>query len=135
MTMETGIRQYKVGVGVEILRPVDVDADGKKNIRVFEPSPVTERGTYMMRASHAANTVDPEALWAYGPEGTTQEGKTVQRVGLIVFLKEPLRTDWTWIVISGVARSGNAVFGNPVYAPREDLLARYELDSGPTKRV
>lgn len=135
MTMDTGIRQYRVGVGVKILRPVDVDAEGVKTVRVFEASPITDRGTYMMRASHAVNTVDREALWAYGPEGKNQEGKPVQRVGLIVFLKEPLRTDWTWIVISGIAKSGNAVFGNPVYAPMDELLEKYELSSGPTKRV
>lgn len=132
--METSIRQYKIGVGVTILRPVDFDASGKKEVRAFEPSQVTDRGTYMMRATHAVNSVDPEALWAYSPEGHKLNGQPVQRLGLIVFLKEPLVPEWTMITITGISKSGNAVFGSPASGSMQELLAKYEMRTGPSKK-
>jgi hypothetical protein len=126
MSDETGIRQYKIGIGTLILRPVDFDG-GKKRVRGFEPSPLTDRGTFMMRVNHATNSVDLEALWAYSPEGHKINGEPVQRVGLIVFLKEPLLPEWTWIVITGISKTGNAVFGSPVNGDMNELLAKYEL--------
>lgn len=129
MTGDTGIRQYKIGLGTLILRPVDFDA-GKKKVRGFEPSSLTDRGTFMMRVNHATNSVDPESLWAYSPEGHKVTGEPVQRVGLIVFLKEPLLPEWTWITITGISKTGNAVFGSPVNGDMNELLAKYEQRTG-----
>lgn len=127
-------RQYKIAIGICILRPVDFTAKGKKEIRGFEPAQITDRGTYMMRVNHAVNVKDPDTLWAYSPEGHGVDGKPVQRVGMIVFLKEPLLPEWTHIEITGISKSGNAVFGRPIYGSMQELLDKYEMLSGPTKK-
>jgi len=131
------IRQYNINIGGVIYRPVDFEAvDGKmvKKVRAFEAAPLTDRGTFMMRANHATNAIDPDILWAYSPEGHKINGEPVQRVGLIVFLKEPLLPEWTYIVITGISKGGNAIFGSPVNGSMDELLAQYELRADPKKK-
>jgi hypothetical protein len=133
-----GLDRYCVSEGTRIWRPVvfrapenvqmaDAARAGTliKELDAFELADLTDRRTYMMRANHAQFHRDPKALWAYAPT-CLHKGKRVQRLGMILFLKEPVPSDWTWIVVTSVARTGNAIFGNPESGDQQILLDQYE---------
>lgn len=133
-----GTDHFRIKAGDRIWRPVDfqkpegmtileASTAGKlvKTIREFEPAELTERQTFMLRASHAQFHVDPDALWAYTPN-VRSGGKIVSRVGLVVFLKEPITNDWTWLVVSSITKKGNALYAHPCNGDRNELLDQYE---------
>ncbi len=133
-----GVDRYCVSKGTRIWRPVifkapenvelaDAHAEGTllKQIEDFEAAELTDRKTYMMRANHAQFHRDPKALWAYAPT-CVREGRKVQRVGMILFNKERVPADWTWITVLSVARNGKAIFGTPESGDPQILLDQYE---------
>ena len=140
-----GADHFRVAAGDRIWRPVDFKVPegltmqeatkaGKftKSIREFEAAELTERQTYMLRASHAQFHVNPDALWAYTPN-VRSGGKIVSRVGLVVFLKEPITLDWTWLIVTSITKKGNALYAQPVNGDKDELLKQYVQPSAPKK--
>jgi hypothetical protein len=136
---------FRIAAGDRIWRPVDfkptegltmqeATKSGKltKIIREFESAELTERQTYMLRASHAQFHVNPDALWAYTPNVRIGE-KIVSRVGLVVFLKEPITPDWTWLIVTSITKKGNALYAQPFNGEKDELLEQYIQPSAPKK--
>lgn len=142
MSEHNSIDQYKIEVGQRIWRPVDFSCPkgmamgeaakhGKlvKTVREFEMAELTDRGTYVMRASRAQCHQNKDALWAYAPK-TEINGKLVVRMGLVCFLKSQLQPDWTWLVVTSLTKRGNALFAHPVSGNLDELLSQYALPEG-----
>jgi hypothetical protein len=132
-----GMDHFRIAAGDRIWRPVDfkpqegltMQEAAKSNkltkvIREFESAELTERQTYLLRASHAQFHVNPDALWAYTPN-VRSGGKIVTRVGLVVFLKEPVTPDWTWLIVTSITKKGNALYAQPVNGNKDELLKQY----------
>jgi hypothetical protein len=132
-----GVGHYHIADGDRIWRPVDFKVpDGMtmleaskagglvKTLREFEPADLTDRQTYMLRASHAQFHVNPDALWAFTPN-VRSGGKIVSRVGLVVFLHEQITSGWTWLIVTSITRKGNALFAQSVNGDRDELFAQY----------
>lgn len=132
-----GLDNFNISAGDRIWRPVNFRVPsgltiqeaaklGKivKSVGEFEASELTERKTYMLRASHAQFHVNADALWAYAPS-VLSGGRVVSRVGLVVFMKEPITPEWTWLIVTSITKKGNALFAQPVNGDKEELLAQY----------
>ena len=139
------VDHFRIAPGDRIWRPVDFrPSDGltmqeatkagklTKVIREFESAELTERQTYMLRASHAQFHVNPDALWAYTPN-VRSGGKIVSRVGLVVFLKEPITELWTWLIVTSITKKGNALYAQPFYGDKKELLSQYVQPVSPRK--
>lgn len=132
-----GVGHYRIAEGDRIWRPVDFAIPNgmtmleaaragklKKKLREFETADLTDRQTYMMRASHAQFHVNPDALWAFAPS-VRSGGKIVTRVGLVVFSHEQITPDWTWFIVTSITRKGNALYAQPINGDKDELFEQY----------
>lgn len=108
-------------VCTKLWRHVHVMGWHRKEITYYTPAQQTQRGTFLMRCLPANMGVTPDTLCAFVPALS-------QHLGMVVFLKEQLPKDWTYILVTGISAKGNAVFGRAFCGSYDELLSQYRSE-------
>lgn len=69
------------------------------------PFEKTERGSYMARIDFESSTG-----WCYEPKVWFCDDRRIRPKGLVLFIKELPPDNWLYLVVTGVSKSGSAVF-------------------------
>ena len=107
-----------IKIGTKIWRPIFVnDFDKSKNVihRNIDIDK-TNKGSYMIKALESGEGRIGYPKWiSWGSKGN----------GLICFSNDEPLNDWTYFEVTGISKSGKAVFVKPVYGSEDELLAQY----------